>query len=886
MSWWNPLEELAKDLQGGFSLDNLQSDAPQEMKDISSPSKQQEQQEHYKQDATNLPPTSPVVEAEASGAAEAAPTNTADGAGTAKASSPAVAPVATNPTPAQEEEEDEVEDDIDGLLPTWTGTKAAAAGPVEAGASVFTASPASAAAAAVAAASPPSKAMPGSSSALGTEEKRKLETALHAAHVEVTRTAAAHAVTQSELMQCQEQLRKLQSEALQWHEERQGLEMQLLSSAHEIQANTVDHSAPNTPSAAAITPPTPSTKKGPAPAAGESAKEEEKEEEKVVARSAPTADLEAQVRFLQAQLQTSTEAHAVQIHAAQAQATQHSAALIDLTAEKRDIEGKNEQLASKMRDLAKVYGECKKKLSKALGDLQEAAGANKGLQEDLQSMQNKYAETRKNSLAATETYSEEKRFAQSRIAEQKTSLETLQGQVAELQERLRVEKSSLTEALQESSAMQMQEVKAQAEKVLKEYIKKMHVMEEEHVEALMNLQDEVRALNMQSSANGEVAAAHEEYKKRAQLALKKANTSASEKTAEVEALHKELEESRAETATAVAERKASAAALKSAKAEQATSAASAQTAQESLQALSVSSEAEREEWSKEKTALEARVKAAQKEIFDLRHAVAASAAAGAAHSATPAKRDESTFATERTPVAEAAAATRGRDTALPKTPAASQAPSTPRVTSPLAAGSSAGPGTHAAEGEDGDNSEQAVSTKGSVWVPGGSFQGRPGSPSSGNGSGNSNGNGNGNLFYAQSLKAQVEEVRQQLSSRGLELEELKRALQLEKASRVELSFQREELLCFIDRSKQASGEDSSVNMEYLKNCIMRYMGTFELSEKKRLFPVIATVMKLTKAERDAIEDGFERQEKFMLADGLSGTLSNTMLKVRGFWGKS
>jgi len=129
----------------------------------------------------------------------------------------------------------------------------------------------------------------------------------------------------------------------------------------------------------------------------------------------------------------------------------------------------------------------------------------------------------------------------------------------------------------------------------------------------------------------------------------------------------------------------------------------------------------------------------------------------------------------------------------------------------------------------------------------------------------------------------MDELRQQLSSRGLELEELKRALQLEKALRVKLSTQKEELLCYIDRSKQASGEESTVNMEYLKNCIMRYMGTFEISEKKKLFPVIATILKLTKAEKAATIEGFQRQEKFMLADGLSGALSNT---IRGLWGES
>ena len=43
-----------------------------------------------------------------------------------------------------------------------------------------------------------------------------------------------------------------------------------------------------------------------------------------------------------------------------------------------------------------------------------------------------------------------------------------------------------------------------------------------------------------------------------------------------------------------------------------------------------------------------------------------------------------------------------------------------------------------------------------------------------------------------------------------------------------------------------------LNMEYLKNCVCRFMTTTEMSEKKRLFPVISTILNFTTSERQQI----------------------------------
>lgn len=76
-----------------------------------------------------------------------------------------------------------------------------------------------------------------------------------------------------------------------------------------------------------------------------------------------------------------------------------------------------------------------------------------------------------------------------------------------------------------------------------------------------------------------------------------------------------------------------------------------------------------------------------------------------------------------------------------------------------------------------------------------------------------------------------------------------------------LSQRVDELVAFIERSRQhQSNQESIINFEYLKNCIFRFMSTSELSEKKRLSPVIATLLKLTSEERDLIDAVLKEEE--------------------------
>ena len=81
----------------------------------------------------------------------------------------------------------------------------------------------------------------------------------------------------------------------------------------------------------------------------------------------------------------------------------------------------------------------------------------------------------------------------------------------------------------------------------------------------------------------------------------------------------------------------------------------------------------------------------------------------------------------------------------------------------------------------------------------------------------------------------------------------------------------EELLGYLDRAKNTQEADSAINMEYLKTCVYRFMATSDLSERKRLFPVISTILKLTSQERGAISNSLQSAKT---AEPLNNLISN------------
>ena len=78
-------------------------------------------------------------------------------------------------------------------------------------------------------------------------------------------------------------------------------------------------------------------------------------------------------------------------------------------------------------------------------------------------------------------------------------------------------------------------------------------------------------------------------------------------------------------------------------------------------------------------------------------------------------------------------------------------------------------------------------------------------------------------------------------------------------SKVKLSLKIEQMTAYLERLQQQEGPDSGTSMEYLKNCIFKYMSSTHRNERVRLYPVIATILKLTAAERAEIEVALQAQ---------------------------
>ena len=118
------------------------------------------------------------------------------------------------------------------------------------------------------------------------------------------------------------------------------------------------------------------------------------------------------------------------------------------------------------------------------------------------------------------------------------------------------------------------------------------------------------------------------------------------------------------------------------------------------------------------------------------------------------------------------------------------------------------------------------------------------------------------LMFVNELYAQIDELRREVAQRGVDIEAGRQELTAEVEAKRKLAARVDELMAFIDRSKkfQADEPDSATNTEYLKNCVFRFMATSEHSERRRLAPVISTILKLTHAEKKTIESALLASE--------------------------
>ena len=106
----------------------------------------------------------------------------------------------------------------------------------------------------------------------------------------------------------------------------------------------------------------------------------------------------------------------------------------------------------------------------------------------------------------------------------------------------------------------------------------------------------------------------------------------------------------------------------------------------------------------------------------------------------------------------------------------------------------------------------------------------------------------------------------------MDLEETRRLLRVSKNENKTLESKVEELLTFLDRTKRAQDPDAAINMEYLKNCVYRFMSSTEHSERRQLSGVIATILKLTVKERRMIELALNHYDDTVAIDQVTSTI--------------
>jgi hypothetical protein len=69
-------------------------------------------------------------------------------------------------------------------------------------------------------------------------------------------------------------------------------------------------------------------------------------------------------------------------------------------------------------------------------------------------------------------------------------------------------------------------------------------------------------------------------------------------------------------------------------------------------------------------------------------------------------------------------------------------------------------------------------------------------------------------------------------------------------------------MAYLARLKKTHDDpNSAVNLEYLKNCVFKYMSSSEGSERRRLFRVIGTILNFTARELKEIENNINLSEQ-------------------------
>mmetsp|Transcript_21575 Transcript_21575/g.31377 ORF Transcript_21575/g.31377 Transcript_21575/m.31377 type:complete len:821 (-) Transcript_21575:125-2587(-) len=124
----------------------------------------------------------------------------------------------------------------------------------------------------------------------------------------------------------------------------------------------------------------------------------------------------------------------------------------------------------------------------------------------------------------------------------------------------------------------------------------------------------------------------------------------------------------------------------------------------------------------------------------------------------------------------------------------------------------------------------------------------------------SDGPSSNDLFLIKQYKATVKDLHREIAQCHADMEHLRHSLQAEQENKARVVQQLDELNAFHERTKRLlNSPDSAVNIEYLKKCVYRLMITKELSEKKRLYPVISVILKFTPQESTHVTKAIDEE---------------------------
>jgi len=599
-----------------------------------------------------------------------------------------------------------------------------------------------------------------------------------------------------------------------------------------------------------------------------------------VAEAAQQAEGQQQVQ-LKTQMETQMEVQQVQM---QAQTQAQEQAQVQSVARVGELEGVVGTLTSKLKDLMQRYAEQKSSSVRAQGQVQvleaqladltslaqakdsEILGFRMKMERVEQSssdhrlkageLADRHSEAQKELTKLREGLGEKQRL----LEEALRSCERAEEGQAAAQEQQKEVLQRLTEASDRCSQLEGASVSTQRE------VGQVHERQLRGVqEQVAQLQAELASTSQQLQAGVDSAGSLDNYKKRAQLALKKANAAAATLTLENEQLRSQAEESlaRAEEAQQGA---------REAAAEEEGARRDLHSAEDKLQQLQEQGAAES----------------------------AARAAAEQKHAATVAGRDAKirelqaalTALTEvqrrphhmpSSPPPSAPSFTAAPSAAITAKPTEAPAPASPEVLPPVEQLSVQVTPPRLtswarAAASDNDTKSEAEAAAGVGPFPPHAAEEDPFSPFP---TGQTD-----SLVFVARLQTQVEALRRDLAQRGIDLEAAVQEGQYERDEKRVLKDRVAELVAYLDRAKTREGADAATNMEYLKTCVLRFMSSTEAADRRRLYPVIAALLKLTPQEVGTVEAALraseERDNEFQNTLSSIGSFASTSLG--SFWG--